>query len=234
MWKKKVAKIEDVIPFNLEDVENIGVTQAALPSILEEDVEARIIGWIAAHFLKTLVEKKLYKCSTEKGNVKSVFEIATGDDLAFLVLLVEDSYIIWKGMAEDIAKDHPGEEIDQNEPARKKLKRINYKEKKKHGKEGKHGKSGTGLSSPEAQMRYQVLKKRMQAIKKDQCIKEKVDAVFKKEIDDCREDDANVSPLNSSFANGQQFLEQEPEADKEMMEEMLEEMGFDQSTIVMI
>jgi len=229
-----VAKIEDAVPFDLSDVEDVGVTQTDLPSILKEDVEAKIIGWVAAHFLKTLVEKKLYKFSIERGNIKSVFEVATIDDLAFLILLVEDSYNIWKGMAEDIAMDRPDEEGDLNEPARKKLKRINYKEKKKHGKEGKHGKSGTGLSSPKAQMRYQVLRKRMQEIKKDQCLKDKVDAVFKKEIDNCREDDDNVGSGKSSFASEQQLLNQEPEANKEVMDELLEEMGFDQNSIVML
>jgi hypothetical protein len=234
LQKKRVAKIEEAVPFALMDLENVGVTQINLPSIMEQDVEAKVIGWIAAHFLKTLVEKKLYKYSTERGNIKSVFEIATIDDLAFLILLVEDSYNIWKGMAEDIAMDRPDEEGDLNEPARKKLKRINYKEKKKHGKEGKHGKSGTGLSSPEAQMRYQVLRRRMQEVKKDQCLKDKVDAVFKKEIDDCREDEDNVGSGKSSFAREQQLLNQEPEANKEVMEDLLEEMGLDQSTFVML
>jgi hypothetical protein len=231
--KKRAAKIEDAVPFALADVENVGVTEEDLP-ILEQDVEAKIIGWLAARFLKTLVEKKLYKCSTERGRVGSVFEIGTSDDLAFLVLLVEDSYNIWKAMAEDIAMDNTIEERDQREPARKKLKRVHYKDKKKHGKAGKHGKTGTGLSSQEAQKRYQVLRKRMQAIKKDQCIKDKVDAVFKDEIDNCRQDDDNASSSAIPSCANEQQLDQEPEADREMMEELLEEMGFDQNAIVML
>lgn len=108
------------------------------------------------------------------------------------------------------------------------------REKEKHGKEAKYGKSGIGsTSSLEAQKRYQVLNKRMQAIKKDQCIINKVDAVFKDEIKRYWEDDDDPSSGKSSCVNEQQ-LNQETEADKEMMEELLEEMGFARNTIVML
>jgi hypothetical protein len=108
------------------------------------------------------------------------------------------------------------------------------REKEKHGKEAKYGKSGIGsMSSLKAQKRYQVLNKRMQAIKKDQCIINKVDAVFKDEIKRYWEDDDDPSSGKSSCVNEQQ-LNQETEADKEMMEELLEEMGFARNTIVML
>jgi len=108
------------------------------------------------------------------------------------------------------------------------------KAKKKHRKEAKYGKLGIGsISSLEAQKRYQVPKKRMQAIKKDQCIINKVDAVFKDEIKRYWKDDDGPSSGKSSCVNEQQ-LNQETESDKEMMEELLEEMGFARNMIVML
>jgi hypothetical protein len=108
------------------------------------------------------------------------------------------------------------------------------REKEKHGKEAKYGKSGIGsMSSLEAQKRYQYLKKRMQAIKKDQCIRSKVNAVFKDEIKRYWENDDDPSPGKSSCVNEEQ-LNQETESDKEMIEDLLEEMGFDWNTIAML
>jgi hypothetical protein len=121
-----------------------------------DDEEMDVIAWICARFLPCMVPAKMFP-QLENGNL---FEIVTFDDVAFLLLLFEDSYSVWPKMARaELERGTAlGEQVsDSSEPRQppaKKICRGAFKAEKKF-------RQGNGLSGKVAQSRFKILRRRI-------------------------------------------------------------------------
>jgi hypothetical protein len=147
------------MPFNAENLASVGRLEN------EQDLDKRnvadneemdVVAWICARFLPCLVPAKMIP-QLENGKL---FEVVTFDDVAFLLLLFEDSYSVWPKMAKaelergEIVRERVSDLSDPQQPPAKKICRGTYKGEKKF-------KQGNGLSGKVAQSRFKILRRRI-------------------------------------------------------------------------
>jgi hypothetical protein len=132
--------LEDFVPFTHNDLVAFGEEGAQEM----EAVEVTLMAWICARCLKCIVPAKVIPMLETSGEL---FTVATFDDIAFLLLLFEDSFKVWMEMAAAKKKL-------VGEPASKRVCRHDYKTQKTY-------QLGNGLSGKEAQKRYVVIRNRV-------------------------------------------------------------------------
>lgn len=133
-------KLEDFVPFTHNDLVAFGEDGAQEM----EAVEVTLMAWICARCLKCIVPAKVIPMLETSGEL---FTVATFDDIAFLLLLFEDSFKVWMEMAAAKKKL-------VGEPASKRVCCHDYKTQKTY-------QLGNGLSGKEAQKRYVVIRNRV-------------------------------------------------------------------------
>ena len=128
-----------VLPYSREELEAIGNHGACAtnPSMAISQAHMDIMGWLCATYLTCLKADAMIKKFRRGGDKMDLLDFATDDDLAFLVLVLEQHSLTWQTMYEHMEKEKTTKipKLDKND---------------KWGK--------TGLSSPEAQTRFHQLK----------------------------------------------------------------------------
>jgi hypothetical protein len=149
------------MPFDAEKLDSVGRLENEQDQDkrnVADNEEMGVVAWICARFLPCLVPAKMIP-QLEDGNL---FEVVTFDDVAFLLLLFEDSYNVWPKMAkaelergEVLREQQQGSEASEpKQPPTKKICRGTYKGEKKF-------KQGNGLSGKVAQSRFKILRRRI-------------------------------------------------------------------------
>ena len=87
------------MPFNAEKLASVGRLEESEQdedkmNVADND-EMDVVAWICARFLPCLVPAKMIP-QLDDGKL---FEVVTFDEVAFLLLLFEDSYSVWPKMA---------------------------------------------------------------------------------------------------------------------------------------
>jgi hypothetical protein len=147
------------MPFNAENLASIGRLENEQDQDkrnVADNEEMNVVAWICARFLPCMVPVKMIP-QLEDGKL---FEVVTFDDVAFLLLLFEDSYSVWPKMAkaelerEEILREQVSDLSGPQQPPAKKICRGTFKEEKKF-------KQGNGLSGKVAQSRFKILRRRI-------------------------------------------------------------------------
>lgn len=146
------------MPFNAKMLANIGRLedeQDLDKRNVADDEEMDVVSWVCARFLPCMVPAKMIP-QLENGKL---FDIVSFDDVAFLLLLFEDSYSVWPRMAKaELERQQritatEGENEPRQPPA-KKVCRGAFKGEKKF-------RQGNGLSGKVAQSRFKTLRSRI-------------------------------------------------------------------------
>jgi hypothetical protein len=150
------------MPFNAEILANIGRLedeQDLDKRNVADDEEMDVVAWICARFLPCMVPAKMIP-QLENGEL---FEVVSFDDVAFLLLLFEDSYSVWPKMAKAELERQKGTTVGEQQvsdssapkqPPAKKVCRGTFKGEKKF-------RQGNGLSGKVAQSRFKTLRSRI-------------------------------------------------------------------------
>jgi hypothetical protein len=172
------------MPFSADSLASVGRVEN------EEDLDKRntadgeemdVVAWICARFLPCMVPAKMIP-QLENGKL---FEVVTFDDVAFLLLLFEDSYSVWPKMAKaELERGKPLEEqvsnsSDPEQPPAKKICRGTFKGEKKF-------KQGNGLSGKVAQSRFKILRRRIWRYSDWDGMVEPMENAYKKKVEEFR------------------------------------------------
>lgn len=139
-WKAELSRFGEVTVENNTEIPD-----------LKEDVEVAMIAWICARFLKCVLNQKRLKAAMAGDRQEmNLFDIATFDDIAFLMLLFEDGFDVWLSKATELVRQEQKEWPSQDNnnfgpPPKKRLCRDQYKTCKTFG-------TGNGLSGKFAQL----------------------------------------------------------------------------------
>jgi hypothetical protein len=149
---------------------------------MADNEEMDVVAWICARFLPCMVPAKMIP-QLENGKL---FEVVTFDDVAFLLLLFEDSYSVWPKMAKaelERGTTLGGQVSDSSEPHQpppaKKICRGTFKGEKKF-------KQGNGLSGKVAQSRFKVLRRRLWRYSDEDGMVGPMENAYKKKMEEFR------------------------------------------------
>lgn len=144
--------VEDFFPFSKDDIGNFGAKKDDGESEeLRKEKEKRcleLVAWIAVHLIRCVIDGKILKGKSSKLlSENQLQDIASWDDVAFCMLMAEDSLEVWKEMAITELCGWGESDAGGEEPAKKKIRRSHFKALKKFEK-------GNGISGKVAQNRY--------------------------------------------------------------------------------
>ena len=179
--KTGTAAIEDAMPFSEDQLAAVArlekEKQGDERNVVDND-EVKIVTWICARFARCLLTAKMVpRLETEK-----MLDVLTIDDIAFLILVFEDTYRVWMKMAD--AKKDAGQTSEDHEsdngsrpPPPKRICRGTYKDDKKF-------KNGNGLSSKKAQSRYATLRLRIHRYNTNPHMKGALEEAYDKSVEE--------------------------------------------------
>lgn len=193
--------------------------------VLEQEAEVDIIAWVASHLYECIVDARTYT-NLVKGREHQLFEYATYDDVAFLILLVEDSFKMWIGMAKNeidpklVTKGKNGEEVT----GRKKFKLL------------KKFSAGNGLSSVGAQKRYHEIRNGISRYAKNRDMMEALEEGYQRALVRYLEwrKEMRLDPSTDDNSSSKQpavpVLPEVPALDDDLADHMLADLGDDVGT----
>jgi hypothetical protein len=201
---KTGTSIDEAMPFNTEKLDSVGRLENEQDQDkrnMTDDEEMNIVAWICARFLPCLVPAKMIP-QLEDGKL---FEVVTFDDVAFLLLLFEDSYNVWPKMAkaelergEVLREQQQGSKPSEpQQPPAKKICRGTYKGEKKF-------KQGNGLSGKVAQSRFKILRRRIWRYSDCDGMVGPMEAAYNKKVGEFRmwEEQNNLRKKDGTSTNG--------------------------------
>jgi hypothetical protein len=170
------------MPFTAEKLASVGGLENEQDQDkrnVADNEEMDVVTWICARFLPCLVPAKIIP-RLENGKL---FDVVTFDDVAFLLLLFEDSYNVWPKMAkaelqrEGVLREHGGDGNEPQQPLTKKICRGTFKEEKKF-------KQGNGLSGKAAQLRFSILRRRIWRYSDSEAMVAPMENAYKEKVEE--------------------------------------------------
>ena len=220
VYLKSGAELQDFVPFRIENLMVFGEAEPRKnPDIKSsektielnsEELEVTMIAWICAQFLGCLVRRRKARLLEDA----KLFDLGSFDDVAYLLLLFEDSFSVWVEMAvADVeagnttvkASDQVGAsrdvqdtssliekpvepdaaEIEENKPSEPPRKKQK-KACRRDFRENKTYGKGNGLSSKEARGRYVAIRNRLGKHFNSPDMRSKLEERYKSQVEENR------------------------------------------------